>query len=140
MGAQDFTNVSQGKDAREAFNAAGDSARYEYGHGGYTGTIAEKHGFRMVDTKVYSWADGWARVRELTDYVDDAEGYLQPRHPGFWHDKWGDAGCIEIDAATVPESHLPFRGKVVYADGTEKFLSPDPRKQRWFIFFGVASS
>jgi len=33
---------AKGKTAQEAFDAAVAQARHEYGHGGYTGTIAEK--------------------------------------------------------------------------------------------------
>ena len=46
MGANTFLDTAVGTSAREAFDRLTDQARYEYGHGGYTGTIAEKHGFR----------------------------------------------------------------------------------------------
>lgn len=45
MGADPFFTVAFGKDAREAFLAAREYALWESGHGGYTGTIAEKPGF-----------------------------------------------------------------------------------------------
>ena len=47
MGASTFETMSHGKTAGEAFSAAVDAARYEYGHGGYTGTIAEKYDFAL---------------------------------------------------------------------------------------------
>lgn len=47
-GGQDFATVGTGKTAQEAFNNAASEARHEHGHGGYTGTIAEKHGFVLV--------------------------------------------------------------------------------------------
>lgn len=71
MGACDFETVAFGKTARDAFNSATDSARYEYGHGGYTGSIAEKDGFVVIDRpKARKTADlvRWiASVQELDD-------------------------------------------------------------------------
>jgi len=51
MGACDFAVTIFGKDAEEAFRSATQQARYEHGHGGYTGTIAEKTSFHFVDLK-----------------------------------------------------------------------------------------
>ena len=50
MGATTFIIESSGKTAREAFNSAVEDAQWESGHGGYTGTIAEKagRGFTMI--------------------------------------------------------------------------------------------
>lgn len=48
MGACDFEEVGYGKTAEEAFRDAVAHAQYEHGHGGYSGTIAEKHGFVLV--------------------------------------------------------------------------------------------
>ena len=49
MGACEFEELSHGKTADEAFSRAVDQAQYEYGHGGYTGTIAEKGEFTVFD-------------------------------------------------------------------------------------------
>ncbi len=54
MGGCDFFTVAEGRDAKEAFSAAVEQAQYMHGHGGYSGTIAEKagEGFVMIpDTK-----------------------------------------------------------------------------------------
>jgi hypothetical protein len=48
MGAEQFCVVAHGKTAQDAFNRAVDAAAYEYGHGGYTGSIAEKHEYALV--------------------------------------------------------------------------------------------
>jgi hypothetical protein len=48
MGAVDFTQVAVGADAREAFAKAKRDAQHEHGHGGYSGTLAEKHSFVLV--------------------------------------------------------------------------------------------
>jgi hypothetical protein len=45
LGATTFFTIGKGKNATEAFDNAYREAAYESGHGGYTGTIAEKHGF-----------------------------------------------------------------------------------------------
>ena len=50
MGAEIFTTTAKGKTATEAFGTAQTDARYNYGHGGYTGSIAEKGGFRLYRT------------------------------------------------------------------------------------------
>ena len=43
MGGMEFCSDSKGKDVKDAFNKAHEAAAWESGHGGYTGTIAEKH-------------------------------------------------------------------------------------------------
>ena len=48
MGAYEFSTVALGKTPEEAFRMAVEDARYEHGHGGYTGTIAEKQDFILI--------------------------------------------------------------------------------------------
>jgi len=43
MGATPFVVVARGRDVLSAFRSAREDALHEHGHGGYTGTIAEKH-------------------------------------------------------------------------------------------------
>lgn len=43
MGADNFETRATGRTAREAFRSAREEAGYESGHGGYSGTIYEKH-------------------------------------------------------------------------------------------------
>jgi hypothetical protein len=45
VGKQDFIQYAEGVDLDTAFNAAIKKAQHEYGHGGFTGTIAEKEDF-----------------------------------------------------------------------------------------------
>lgn len=45
MGAENFVVRAYAPTAEEAFRQLVDQARYDYGHSGYTGTIAEKHDF-----------------------------------------------------------------------------------------------
>jgi hypothetical protein len=45
MGATSFFTFAKGKTVSEAFASAQQDARYDHGHSGYTGTIAEKPSF-----------------------------------------------------------------------------------------------
>lgn len=84
MGASTFSTVQAGLDAKDAFAKAQDRARYIYGHGGYTGTIAEKTEFRMV-TKNHKESPDQLMSRLLND-------------PNWWgQDKWGPAACLRLD-------------------------------------------
>lgn len=81
MGATTFFCVAKGKTSRQAFNDAVYDARYEHGHGGYTGTIAEKDDYVMIPLP--QGADPF-------EYADKLIAEDDPRID----DKWGDAGCI----------------------------------------------
>lgn len=80
MGSRSFMTKSSGKTAEEAFNSAVHEAQYEYGHGGYTGTIAEKNSFIMVD------------LPKNTSPRDHAYKLLDDTIV----DKWGPAGCFNL--------------------------------------------
>lgn len=84
MGACDFTDYATGKTADEAFSACVKDAQYEFGHGGYSGTIAEKGSFIRIAT-VATKDDGYKLAYKLI--ADD-----DPRIS----DKWGPAGCIAV--------------------------------------------
>lgn len=83
MGACDFTVIETGKTADIAFRAARDHAQYMNGHGGYTGTIAEKHDFTVI--KVPEGADPAQFAQKLMDDHDDRIS-----------NKWGPAGCVYL--------------------------------------------
>jgi hypothetical protein len=85
MGACTFITTARGATAKEAFASAADDARYMHGHGGYTGTIAEKGEFIMVTSDLLSLEDASARADQL----------LQDDDPRI-SDKWGPAGCIAL--------------------------------------------
>jgi hypothetical protein len=87
MGADQFSVCSKGKTAAEAFSKAVEEARYEDGHGGYTGTIAEKNDFKMVTVP---------QGKDPMDYVDDC----MEDDDHFCQDKWGPAGCVEVKPAS----------------------------------------
>lgn len=86
MGAETFTTPSRGhKTAKKAFHDAVEQAQYDHGHAGYSGTIAEKHYYVMIDVpkewkgRPYDYAD------HLLDEGDDRI-----------ENKWGPAGCIKV--------------------------------------------
>lgn len=83
MGAYEFEVKAYGKNAQEAFNSAVSDAQYEFGHGGYSGTIAEKHDFVMIPLPEGKDPDEY--VGELFANGDDRID-----------DKWGPAGCIDL--------------------------------------------
>jgi hypothetical protein len=84
MGAYEFTTISRGQSADEAFRQARDAAAWEHGHGGYTGSIAEKNDFRVI-TGPLSYTEASVLAWRLIE-ADD------PRIS----DRWGPAGCIPI--------------------------------------------
>jgi hypothetical protein len=91
MGACVFKSIGAGKTADDAFNQITEHARYQYGHGGYTGSIAEKDSFVVV-----------ARPMTKTDAVKEANRLIDEEDSRI-DDKWGPAGAIEI----VDESNAP---------------------------------
>jgi hypothetical protein len=102
MGAAQFWTRAQGATAEQAFAAAVQEARYEHGHGGYTGTIAEKSAFVVaavpagISPEKYaeSTSDGTlprglsVSIAEFTKLHNASEN------------KWGPAVCVEIAAGS----------------------------------------
>jgi hypothetical protein len=81
MGAAPFTTRAFGFTANEAFTGAVREAQYESGHGGYTGTIAEKSSFKLLDMP--SDTTPMEFVNKLFDEDDRRIS-----------DKWGPAGAV----------------------------------------------
>ena len=83
MGGETFSVKAKGKTAQEAFDKAVKQAQYDYGHAGYTGSIAEKDSFVMIEMP-----EG-TNPEEFTDKLIDEEDERID-------DKWGPAGCIKL--------------------------------------------
>ena len=83
MGAQVFMVRAKGATAQEAFRSAVASAQYNSGHGGYTGTIAEKCLFTMIPRPPGEKPEVYAD--RLIDAGDERVD-----------DTWGPAGAIEV--------------------------------------------
>lgn len=94
MGGQTFYQVGTGTIAKQAFKAAVDQALYDYGHAGYTGTLAEKSEFVMMGE-----APNEEAAEEMADnFIHKCDKRID--------DKWGPAGCISI--ADKPDTWLFF--------------------------------
>jgi hypothetical protein len=86
MGAQQFRDEARGATVKEAFDSAVSEAQYEHGHGGYSGTIAEKREFTVI-----SDAEGMPReaAAALADkLLFDGDKRIDS--------KWGPAGAIRF--------------------------------------------
>jgi len=84
MGACTYTVKQDGPTMMDAFRAAQDQARYEHGHGGYSGTIAEKTAVVVVGT-----VDTLEAAYDLADRLLAADD-------SRISDKWGPSGCIWV--------------------------------------------
>lgn len=84
MGANDFAVLAEGSSLADAFQRAAAEARYMHGHGGYSGTLAEKHDVVLITT-----AASEQEARELANkMIEDSDERID--------DKWGPAGAIKI--------------------------------------------
>lgn len=139
MGAANFSVTVVGKTADAAFDSAVRDARYENGHGGYTGTIAEKHGFVMIRDKV---EDVIARLdKRASQPFDKDEFYSEAA--------WKDSQAYAKKLASSLRKNKKDYGLMAYALVSEL---NDPRvSDTWgdagcievgkgkFLFFGMAS-
>lgn len=104
MGACDFMNVGCGKSAQEVFSQLRDDAAYEHGHGGYTGTIAEKSSFTMLPTP-----NTRLDIRDLTECAisnEDTYTVWRKLKEGEADPGWGSRTKYSNDGTTttfVPE-------------------------------------
>lgn len=110
MGAEIFRTRATGSTLDDAFTAARDQARYEHGHGGYSGTIAEKDDVIEIAVPggvtpaafaamVYAALEdfyGWQAEREEWDDLP-AEVVTAVRKAAVAADnKWGPAVAIPL--------------------------------------------
>jgi len=87
MGANTFSTLVTGETAKEAFEAAVREARHQYGHSGYTGTIAEKDSFVMIERD-----PNLAPMAQIDVLISADDPRIEDKH--------GPAGCLKIDATT----------------------------------------
>lgn len=116
MGAYDFHNSVTVTDdlstSADAFTRLYEDALYESGHGGYSGTIAEKPGFHEFPV------NAGATAEKLRDALERCENYGDEReaatakgevmnmlqHPSdfnfileLYRDKWAPAICVRVN-------------------------------------------
>ena len=80
--AKFFNDKKPAITAEQAFTELVQQAQYDYGHSGYTGTIAEKDSFKMVELP---------KEKNVYDFIEEC----LDNEDGFWNDKWGPAACIK---------------------------------------------
>ncbi|MER0477053.1 hypothetical protein ABR737_01540 [Streptomyces sp. Edi2] len=106
MGAEYFSVYQDGTAVEHAFRDAVEDAEYEHGHGGYTGTIAEKRFYKVVAQTPMS--------------LDEAEEYASKLVVGedaLLADKCGPAGAIPVLTdrrrvrIVIPETRQGFKTK-----------------------------
>ena len=100
MGAEVFQVKYSGKSADKAFIEAVQSAQYSYGHDGYTGTIAEKGSYQIIESPI---DDVEAFIEAVEDYacsqeciIDKKYEVIVKRASDIYDDKWGPALCIPL--------------------------------------------
>jgi hypothetical protein len=90
MGSADFRNLIKGDSLADAFSQARSNAQHLYGHGGYTGTIAEKHDYvTIIDEPLHP-----AAAAALAERLITAEDQRIA-------DKRGPAGVIPVAPASA---------------------------------------
>ena len=99
MGAETFYEITKEKDCSTAFSDLREQACYEHGHGGYTGTIAEKDGYTMSNKPNDIDADTWIDMIHNFDFQDKEQKHYKILKKDYqiYDDKWGDALCIQLD-------------------------------------------
>jgi hypothetical protein len=84
-----FEQYADGADVEAAFNAARDAALDEHGHGGFTGTVAEKDDYVVITHTLTDLDSAAALARDLINRDDQRIA-----------DKWGPAGAIPVRQPT----------------------------------------
>jgi hypothetical protein len=97
MGADHFIHyIATDKSADDTFAHLVQQAGWDFGHSGYTGSIAEKSDYIMVTMPTFPQT-----VEEATDFAnsttDETSKHFDPRI----NDKWGPAGCIKTSDGFV---------------------------------------
>ena len=93
MGGQDFMFAAEGTELMTVFRKAREQASFEHGHGGYTGTIAEKHGVRLRRSTLFLTREDAAQFAK-TDIEQN--------------DKFGDAFAVAYGANGKTEGFILY--------------------------------
>lgn len=101
MGGMSFDCYGEGATVKAAYNNAVNNAYYDYGHAGYTGTIAEKDGFVLfelpspgvsADAVADAAMEAYSDVSRLTHLGYDETTATKIRD--VYGDKWGPAVAL----------------------------------------------
>ncbi len=145
MGAEQFFTVSLGRNPHQAFDKAVEQAYWDYGHGGYTGSIAEKDGFKFagqVSTPHWRKVPDWFEREIAKRYPAMTAMRYKGRLPGtpippayrkmvskfvdIYEQKWGPAICYEVTG----------RARLAIKDEWDRHKTMD----HVYVFCGYASS
>jgi hypothetical protein len=135
MGAGRFRVWGAGKTPQDAFSALVRQAQHEHGHGGYTGTIAEKHSFKLLTPPPGVAALDFVRWVVAAEQCEGNDcpaevppEYLQAvmRAAGVSDDKYGPAAAVEIKDKELEALRA-------------KYPRDFPVGERAFVFFGWAA-
>jgi hypothetical protein len=148
MGANSFWAEATGRTADEAFRCAVEQARYEYGHRGYTGSIAEKHEFallRVSKAELLRWLD--QEIRQIRAQKREYVGFDQERVVAGLMAKratvasGGEPTPVEFAQIVSNLFNGPGSDKWGPAAAVQLSLMPgDSPGCKRFAFFGLASS
>ncbi len=124
MGAEQFHTRAFGRTAPDAFRSAVAEAAHWSGHGGYTGTIAEKADFVLLEYRpaFRTLASFYRSVRAAEDALhtygeeqvpataartlarlSSAQRSLAQRAAQLCEDKWGPAVCVVVRGRLATE-------------------------------------
>ena len=148
MGANNFFTYAIGETIDEAFNTAVVGARLWHGHGGYTGTIAEKHEFVLVSLPPRWTARKLAGLLQLASPTVRGETEMAIARPltehfsagelrqlvEQYHDEWSPALGVCLRPAEAKRVIAEQRTRV-----RRTLTSGLSRSQKVFAFFGLAS-
>ena len=93
MGAEHFDTTIPNPDPNLAFNMAVEAALWDYGHAGYTGTIAEKTSFVTFTPPEGHSADEAIAALEAFGNVA-APSWIPSNIVEAYDDKWGPAVAV----------------------------------------------
>jgi hypothetical protein len=150
MGATTFTTKAHGKTVAEAFHSAVEDAYYWNGHGGYSGTIAEKPSATVFTVPLHKLPelpeDAPAFVKDMGERVANATYWYMEKMWNKTTDPW-----------TVEETHdwakvAQADAKVLYDNMGKQFVAmTELADDKWenacafslgndeWFFFGYAS-
>ena len=94
MGGASFFTKSFGSDADEAFANAVEDAEWRHGKAGYTGTIAEKHGFTEIPEEEHRNRD---KEKYASQLMRDRDSQVDA--------KWGPAGAINLSGTQAAQQY-----------------------------------
>ena len=99
MGTVTFEVLAFGKTADDAFRNALEDATHMHGHGGYTGTIAEKPSVEVIPKREHK---GKQKRHYAHQLIEDRDERI--RH------KWGPAGAINCSGTTAAKRYREQHG------------------------------